>query len=384
MDAHPDPSASPPAQPKDPSSPVTALEWLSELVSASKHEGDRAAWAIAAARSLNLTEVCLEQARGQDVGAVFRHGPAHSGGIALTFDLATIPIPRNDWTTQPEDLTHKDGSLVGRGVTGAGAMLAAALGQISEGWAPRIHPIWLIVFDSTRCAPSALTEALDGTGLRPRLILSAQPTGLAPVNAHPGCARYRTHVFGSRGQAVPPWAGVNAAETMVRYAAHMAELRSALMLRPGQATLAVEHIQSTPGQGAMPHRASLDWVMSYWKSSDLGFALDSLDQFAKDNLEPQMQALDPTAGIALERVTELPPLRAAPQAEEALAMLFKRPAQPMQIFGWGGAWQVLGAPVAGFGPGDPNAAYRPNEAIRRRDLAACRALFTRIDRVLSP
>lgn len=382
MDIHSEPSVSLVADTEDMTIPGSALDWLSELVAATEDGAQRTAWAIQNAQHLGLTQAHCEQPAEQAVAALFRHGPAHSGGIVVTFDLASVPIPRNDWTSRPEEMTIRGAHLVGRGVTGAGALLAASFDLISSGWRPDMHPLWLALFDSRLCTPTALKETLDKSGLRPRMVLSAQATGLVPVNAHPGYGSYRTHVYGSCGQTLPSWAGINAAETAVRYAGQLSELRSALMLRAGQATLAVEGIRSEPGQGAMPHRASLDWVISYWKSSDQGFVLDALDQFSKDSLEPQMQAMDATSGIALERMADLPPLRAASHSDEALKAVFKRPAQAMQVSGWGGAWQTLGAPVASFGPGDPGAAYRPNEAIHRRDLAACRALMQRIARVL--
>ena len=206
---------------------------------------------------------------------------------------------------------------------------------------------------------------------------------MQPVNAHPGQARFRTHAFGSRGRALPPWSGSNASDAVIRYGAELLELRSALMLRAGRATLALGQVISEPGGGSMPFKASIEWGVSYWASSDLAFVLDSLEKHCRDTLEPGMQSLDASAGLALERLDDLPPLRPSPAARQACNGILKREPGPMEINGPSGIWNVLGAPVIAIGPGAPAAAYDPVETISLRQIMACTALMRRVATALS-
>ena len=135
--------------------------------------------------------------------------------------------------------------------------------------------------------------------------------------------------------------------------------------------------------GSMPFKASIEWGVSYWASSDLAFVLDSLEKHCRDTLEPGMQSLDASAGLALERLDDLPPLRPSPAARQACNGILKREPGPMEINGPSGSWNVLGAPVIAIGQGAPAAAYDAVETISLRQIMACTALMRRVAAALS-
>ncbi|RVV98218.1 acetylornithine deacetylase [Mesobaculum littorinae] len=323
---------------------------------------------------------------GQKANLFATLGPEGDGGIVLSGHTDVVPVAEQEWSTDPFEMTERDGRLYGRGSCDMKGFLACCLAALPL-WSGRdlARPLhFAFTYDEeVGCVGAmALAAQLAGRGLRPAMALVGEPTGMAIIDGHKGVDEYTVEFTGLEGHGSAPDRGVNAGEYAVRYVARLLELREELKTRapegspfdPPHSTLNLGRISGGVAHNVIIGRAEVEWDLRPVQGADRDFVRDALDRLVRDDLLPAMRAVAPDADIVTHVIGQTVGLepRAHNAARDLLAGSTGRNGTETAAFGTeAGIFQQTGMDVAVCGPGDIAQAHKPDEYVEIAELARC-------------
>lgn len=135
-----------------------------------------------------------------------RFGPAVEGGVILSGHTDVVPVEGQSWTTNPFQLTEKDGRLYGRGSADMKGFIACCLAVVPRLMqAPLRRPIYFAFSydEEVGClAGPALAAAIrEAYPEGPRYAIIGEPSLLQPIVGQKGIVFYETTVNGSAGHS---------------------------------------------------------------------------------------------------------------------------------------------------------------------------------------
>jgi acetylornithine deacetylase len=138
-------------------------------------------------------------------------------GLVLSGHTDTVPYNVERWTSDPFELTERNGNLYGLGTADMKGFFAAALHAVAR-FEPNVlrRPITLLGTadeESTMAGARALAEKGESLG---RYAIIGEPTNLIPIRKHKGVFYVRVTVGGKAGHASNPALGINAIEGLER------------------------------------------------------------------------------------------------------------------------------------------------------------------------
>ncbi len=138
-------------------------------------------------------------------------------GLVLSGHTDTVPYNVERWTSDPFELTERNGNLYGLGTADMKGFFAAALHAVAC-FKPNVlrRPITLLGTadeESTMAGARALAEKGESLG---RYAIIGEPTNLIPIRKHKGVFYVRVTVGGKAGHASNPALGINAIEGLQR------------------------------------------------------------------------------------------------------------------------------------------------------------------------
>jgi acetylornithine deacetylase len=322
-------------------------------------------------------------AEGDKANLLVSVGPDVPGGIVLSGHTDIVPTEGQAWTGDPWTLRRRDGRLIGRGATDMKGFLACCLAALPEITAkPLARPVHLAFsYDEevgcTGVGPMA--EWLGTSGLKPRLAVIGEATGMELVSAHKGGLIGWTTVTGTPGHSSQPDRYVNAVMAAADLIAFINRIRAEMRdgprfegLDPPYSTIQVNQIAGGLHGNIVAERCRFFWEMRIIPGeSDLA-VLERMERFAREHLEPAMKAVATTAGIAFEVQARIPGLRPNddPAIEaELLGLLGRGSARAVPYGTEAGIFQNAGIPSVVIGPGDAADAHQPDESIACDELA---------------
>ncbi len=148
-------------------------------------------------------------------------GPADTEGLVLSGHMDVVPTEGQPWSTDPFQLTEKDGKLYGRGSADMKGFFAATLQALARVPATDLTRQVMLVWthdEEIGCLGSAhLADALSSTGRRlPSACLIGEPTDFQILHQHPGHVAVKIEVEGLAAHSSRPQLGVNAIEGAMR------------------------------------------------------------------------------------------------------------------------------------------------------------------------
>jgi acetylornithine deacetylase len=322
-------------------------------------------------------------------------GPMVDGGVVLSGHSDVVPAEEPDWTGDPFTAVEKDQRIFGRGTVDMKGFLACAVAMAGRyATADLKRPLHIAVtFDEEvgcRGAP-ILLEDLSHVGIRPGAAVVGEPTGMRVVTAHKGMHEYTTTITGRESHASLPAHGVNAIHYGARFVARLLELAAALERRapdtstydPPYSTISVGTIVGGMARNVVAAECAIAWEMRPIDRGDAAFVLDEVEEFTS-TLTEEMRQTDPLASI--NTVTEGAVVGLQHDADSpAVRLVSDLVGGEGEMVSFGteaGLYQVAGIPAVVCGPGDIDAAHRPNEYIDIDQLARCldflEALKTRL------
>ncbi len=318
------------------------------------------------------------------------------GGVMLAGHVDCVPVDGQNWSSDPFQLTIRDGLVYGRGTAdmkGFDAAVVAALPDITA--APLREPLHLaFTYDEEVGCRGAqpLVDALQDAGVHPRVCFVGEPTSMRMIRAHKSInvAEVTVRGVGAHSSLTPE--GVNAVE----YAARVVQFhrdRSDRWRTEGPfddaypvpyTTGSVNRIAGGTAVNIVPEQCvvTLEW-RSLGQLDDAA-EIAALEEFCA-GLEREMRRENPAASVSVEMVAAAPGLDTPEDAEAVrLGLELGLEVCPDKVtYGTeAGIYDRSGISTVVVGPGDIAQAHKADEFVALDQLAACDAFVARLVRQL--
>lgn len=333
-------------------------------------------------------------ASGQKASLFATIGPASDQGYILSGHTDVVPVDGQAWSSDPFELRVADGRAYGRGALDMKGFVACVLAAVPEMAArPLSAPLHLAFSYDEEIGCVGVVPMLDqlaARGFKAAGAFIGEPTSMGVVVGHKGKTAMRAHVrgFASHSSLAPQ--GVNAVEFGARFVAHIQSI-GAELARSGARDEAFDVPFSTFITGVMqggvavnviPHECRIDFETRVIACDDRFALVERARRFAREVLEPEMQAVRPDTGFDFEVISDMPTLETPPDAAVAtLAMRLVGSNRWSKVaFGTEASHfsSILGTPSVVVGPGSIEQAHKPDEFIELSQLAACEAFVGRL------
>ncbi|MBF0641986.1 acetylornithine deacetylase [Pseudomonas protegens] len=320
-------------------------------------------------------------------------GPEDRGGVVLSGHTDVVPVDGQAWSVEPFVLSEREGRLYGRGTADMKGFIASVLAAVPGLTRRRLRlPVHLAFSydEEVGClGVRPMLERMQQRPHKPLLCLIGEPTELRPVLGHKGKLAMRCQVRGAACHSAYAPYGVNAIEYAARLIGKLGEIGSRLAqpehhdprFDPPFSTVQTGTIQGGRALNIVPAECQFDFEVRTLPGYDAQAVVDQLQGYARDQLLPQMQAVQADTGIALQPLSAYPGLATAADSEaaELLALLSGSREFDTVAFGTeGGLFHQAGIPTVVCGPGSMDQGHKPDEFISLEQLHACDALLLRL------
>ena len=324
-----------------------------------------------------------------------RIGPEAPGGIVLSGHTDVVPVDDQDWRTDPFRL-HVDeetGRAYGRGTADMKGFIASALALVPEiVGLPLSRPVYLAF---------SCDEEVGCTGVRPMIawmrahlppiagVFVGEPTGMKVVTAHKGIMSATTVITGREAHSSCPHLGVNAAHFAAPVMTKIIELSAALAEQadedsgfdPPYTTVQIGRVRAGTARNIVPRHCTIEWEARLMPDADGDALIAEVDDFCRTQVEPEMKAHWPGAGIVTEVNNRVPGLKHDPDSwpvQAALQALGENATHCVPYGTEAGLFQEAEMPAVVCGPGHIAQAHKPDEYVDLSQLEACDAFLRRL------
>jgi len=155
------------------------------------------------------------------VNVVARAGPQGVGGLLLSGHMDVVPVDGQPWTSDPFQLTERDGRLHGRGTCDMKGFIAAVDTALSDvdisALKQELCLVWTCDEEIGCQGSAALVEQLQAEGgALPIAAVIGEPTDFQIVRMHPGHCTWQVTVHGRAAHSSRPALGASAIEGAAR------------------------------------------------------------------------------------------------------------------------------------------------------------------------
>ncbi len=322
-------------------------------------------------------------------------GPDVPGGVVLSGHTDVVPIDGQDWTSDPWQVTERDGKLFGRGtcdMKGFDALALHALQRALKSDLKRPLQIALSYDEEIGCAGAPpLIAAMAEVGLpKAGAAIIGEPSMMSCVTGHKGSGAFAFHIKGFEVHSSLMHTGVSAIHEAARLiewanqrnAKNRARTPSAMaaIFNPPWTTVHVGQIH-----GGTAHNITAGecrFVMEMRLVPD-----DDPEEFAAalrakvDEIEAEMQKVAPSARIIMEKGHDVPGL--VPEDDGVAERLVRRitgdNADHVVSYGTeAGHFQAAGISSVICGPGNIEQAHQADEYLSLAQFEAGEAFLNRV------
>jgi acetylornithine deacetylase len=331
---------------------------------------------------------------GQKANLFVSAGPDVPGGICLSGHVDVVPVDGQDWASDPFRLTERDGKLYGRGSCDMKGFVALSLWAVPQYLKRGLkEPVHLAISydEEVGClGVRRLLEKLAGDARKPRLCIVGEPTEFQPVIAHKGKWSFMAKVRGKECHSSLAPGGVNAVEyaaeavTWLRREGRRFAAEGACdpLYDLGHTTVHVGTLHGGTALNIVPQEASFVFEYRYIADDNPADIHARFLQFIREELEPEMQAVDPASGFTIETISQIPGVD-TPADHEVVNLarqLGGRNDHGKVAYGTeaGLFQQMADIPTVVCGPGNIEQAHKPNEFLTLDQLAKGEAFMRRL------
>jgi acetylornithine deacetylase len=325
-------------------------------------------------------------------------GPAVAGGVVLSGHTDVVPVAGQAWSSDPFELTQRGGRLFGRGSADMKGFIALALAAVPDLLdAAPARPVHLAFSydEETGCfgAP-AMIEVIARELPRPALVIVGEPTSMEVVCGHKGIAVWRVTVTGREAHSAQTHLGVSAIMAAAKLMGALADLAERLEREadpaspflPKHPTLTIGKVEGGTAGNILARTCAFQFDLRGLPDDASRAALAPIFDLAR-RLDAQIKARAPEAGVTVEQLADVPPLRPDPSGE---AEAFVRrlagdngPARVASFASEGGQFQGAGLPAVLCGPGAIDQAHQPDEYVDLTQMQRGAEFMTRLVEAIS-
>lgn len=321
-------------------------------------------------------------------------GPDEPGGVILSGHTDVVPVEGQDWATDPFEVTEKGGKLFGRGTAdmkGFDALALAAVPKAIRAGLKRPLQIALSYDEEIGClgAPRMIEHMAQNLA-KAEAVIVGEPSRMKVVTGHKGSSGFYVDVRGHEVHSSIAPEGVSAvmrAASLIEWAnVENARLREsppseiADMFYPPFTTV---HIGTISGGTAHNITAKdchfgVDW--RFVPDDDAQGLLNRFKAKAAE-VEAEMKAIHPDAGITMNQYFGIPPLKPEfdGRAEQLARQITGDNGTHTVSYGTeAGQFQEAGYSAVVCGPGDIAQAHQADEFIEISELDRGEAFLEKI------
>jgi len=320
-------------------------------------------------------------------------GPADRPGLVLSGHTDVVPIDGQEWDTDPFQVVERDGRLHGRGTCDMKSFVAVVLAMIPQIQAQvRATPVHLAFSYDEEVGCIGVRRMLDAIArrpVRPYACIVGEPTEMKVIRAHKGKVSIRAHVRGFECHSSLAPRGVNAIQFAAEFIAHLNRMGRRLAADgPFDpefdipfTTVHTGVIQGGTALNIVPKDCSFEFEFRHLPAHDPQALLAEAVRFARQDLEPAMQEIQPDTGFRFEERSSFPGLATDESAEITQLCKASTGANGTSKVAFGteaGLFEASGIPTIVCGPGNIDQAHKPNEFIALAQVALCEAFLARV------
>jgi len=321
-------------------------------------------------------------------------GPAVPGGVVLSGHTDVVPVAGQAWTSDPFQLTERDGRLFGRGTCDMKGFVACALAMVPAFLARDLRVPLHLAFtydEEVGClAAASLLERAAEVLPVPALAIVGEPSEMRVANRHRGINAYVTRIRGKPAHASDPDAGANAITAAAVLVGEIARIgtefaAAAAPREPGVApeytTVNVGTIEGGTALNIIAEHCRIAWEIRPAPGDDPDVLRARIDAFSTESVLPVLRATAPEATIDTTETVAVPglePLPGSPAEALLLALTGQNDCTSVPFASEAGIFQAAGIPAVVCGPGSPAQAHQPDEFVTPDQLEACLALLHRL------
>jgi acetylornithine deacetylase len=321
-------------------------------------------------------------------------GPEHQGGIVLSGHTDVVPVDGQNWSTDPFELTEKDGLLYGRGTCDMKGFLATALALVPDFKAAKLTtPIHLALScdEEVGCIGVRPLVAYIKEHLpKPKAVIVGEPTLMKVVNAHKGAHTFSTEVTGLEAHSSCTHLGVNSILVAGELLSEIGRIAQDMRERgdpsgrfnPPYTTVHVGLIEGGTAKNIIPRRCAFKWETRLLPGADPDEVPTRFNAFAK-TLEPAMHEISSDTGVRTDRTNVVPGLRPEPDSPAENLALHLAEANGTEAVSYcteAGLFQEIGIPAIICGPGSIEQAHKPDEFIAISEMEKCETFMKKLIR----
>ena len=339
----------------------------------------------------NLTPRIIRSDDGDKANLFVTIGPDTEGGVVLSGHSDVVPVDGQDWSSDPFDMTERDGRLYGRGAADMKGFIACALAM-----APVIAgrelpgPIHLAFSydEEVGClGVGRMIVVIAAEIPQPCAVIVGESTNMQIANTHKGICANTTTIHGREAHSSRPQDGVNAIEAAASFVSYLYRLCDELAetecddrFEPPYTTFNAGKIAGGDAVNIIARETRLNWEFRPIPGADPDAITARVNDWVEAELLPRMRAKDANAFVQTVRDVLVPPF----DAPESMAEHIARKASGLNSAGAvafvteASLFAGAGIPAVICGPGDISQAHQPDEFIERDQLAACLEFLDRI------
>lgn len=343
---------------------------------------------------LGVDAVLVHDETGTKANLYATIGPQDRPGICLSGHTDVVPVDGQNWSSDPFTLTESEGRLYGRGTSDMKSFLAVALAFAPDMARAKLKtPIhFALSYDEeVGClGVRRLIAMLNDAPVKPAAVIVGEPTSMQVITAHKGKKSYRATVRGLAAHSSLSPHGVNAVEFAALAIAKLRQMAEELG-RDGpfdpdfdvpHTTAHVGTIQGGIALNIVPERCVFEYEFRHLPADDPLLLQARFEAFVRNELEPRMQAIDPTTGFDFAVKSEFPALDM--RGDEPIVRLAKHLAgrndHSKVAYGTeAGLFQrTANIPTIVCGPGSIEQAHKPDEFVTLEQIDKCEGFMRRL------
>jgi acetylornithine deacetylase len=346
-------------------------------------------------RGHGIAPVIVPSPDGTKAALYAQVGPDGPGGVVLSGHTDVVPVDGQDWTSDPFQLTERDGRLFGRGtcdMKGFDALAIAALPYAMKAGIRRPLQIALSFDEEVGCtgAPLMIDHMMRSGFTRAETVIVGEPTMMKVVTSHKGSTGYLVHVKGHPIHSSLLPQGVSAIMEAARIIQWANETNTEIQgMAPGPLAAPFDPPFTTLHVGTIQGGTAQNITAS---DCEFGFEIrtvpgESLSDWKKRFLEQValveagMQKVRPKTFISAAPYFDVPGLEpeADGVAERLVRQLTGDTGRHVVSYGTeAGQFQAAGYSVVVCGPGDIAQAHQADEFIAVEQMQAGWAFMERL------